>query len=121
MELSFSEMLLVAVIAFIVLGPEEMVRRSQQLGRWVGKMRSEARNFGIMAQESLIQKAELEKIKKKIASENEILADLINSESHSIEQSVEKNLFELSLKSKISDLDPASDSTPRDGKHHDKK
>lgn len=55
MELSFGEILLILVIAFLVLGPEELVRRSRQIGRFVGRMKAEANNFRIMAEEEMLK------------------------------------------------------------------
>lgn len=54
MELSFFEVLLVGVIAFLVLGPQEMMRLSHKLGIWVGKTRTQMKNFKIMAEEQLL-------------------------------------------------------------------
>ncbi len=54
MELSFFELIMVGVIAFLVLGPTEMVRLSRKLGQWVAKLKTEARNFKIMAEEQLL-------------------------------------------------------------------
>jgi Sec-independent protein translocase protein TatA len=56
MELSFSEILLICVIAFLVFGPEEFVRKSQQAGRWIGKLRTQAHNIKILAEEQILKK-----------------------------------------------------------------
>ncbi len=55
MELSFFEILLVGAIAFLVLGPQEMIRLSQKLGSFVGRTRTQMNNFKIMAQEELLK------------------------------------------------------------------
>jgi Sec-independent protein translocase protein TatA len=96
MELSFSEMFLVVIIAFLVLGPEELVKRSRQMGQWVGKLRSEARNFGIMAQESLLKKSEIEDVKKKFSEAQASLDRIHTTGSEPLEISIEKNLLKLS-------------------------
>ena len=44
-EVGFSELLLISVIALIVLGPERLPKLVGQVGRWVGKARSMARQF----------------------------------------------------------------------------
>jgi Tat protein translocase TatB subunit len=64
MEISFFELLLIALIGFLVLGPEELLRRAHQLGRFVRKMRTEMNNFRILAEEELIKKTELDKMKE---------------------------------------------------------
>ncbi len=60
MELSFGEIVVLAILAFVVLGPDELVRQSRRLGRFVGKIRTEARNFRIMAEEEILS-ADLKK------------------------------------------------------------
>ena len=62
------EMIAVAVIALLVLGPEEMVRQSQRLGRFLGKLRVQANNFKIMV-ESEVNQAELAPPPKVISPE----------------------------------------------------
>src|SRR5512139_4059938 len=44
-EVGFSELLLISVIALVVLGPERLPKLVAQVGRWVGKARSMARQF----------------------------------------------------------------------------
>lgn len=56
MELSFSEIVVIAVIAFLVLGPEELIRKSQQLGRYWGKLKSQINNYRILAEEEVLKK-----------------------------------------------------------------
>ena len=45
MEVGFSEILLISVLALIVLGPEKLPKVAAEIGRWVGKARSMARQF----------------------------------------------------------------------------
>ena len=44
-EVGFTEILLILGLALIVLGPERLPRLAAQLGRWVGRARSMARQF----------------------------------------------------------------------------
>jgi sec-independent protein translocase protein TatB len=44
-EVGFSELLLISVVALVVLGPERLPKLVGQVGRWVGKARSMARQF----------------------------------------------------------------------------
>lgn len=55
MEVSFGELLLIAVIAFLVLGPRELAAQSYRLGKWLGRFRTEVNNFKILAQEELLK------------------------------------------------------------------
>jgi sec-independent protein translocase protein TatB len=44
-EVGFSELLLIAAIALIVLGPQKLPKLAQQAGRWIGRARAMARQF----------------------------------------------------------------------------
>jgi len=60
MDLSFSEILVVCLIAFLVFGPEEFVRRSHELGKFIGKFKTQAQNFRVMAEEEIVKKAQVD-------------------------------------------------------------
>jgi Sec-independent protein translocase protein TatA len=68
MDFSFSEILLICLIAFLVLGPEEFIKKSQEIGRMVGRLKTQAKNFSVMAQEEITKKSQ-EEIKEKISDE----------------------------------------------------
>jgi len=53
-EVGFTEMLLIAVLALVVLGPERLPRVAAQLGRWVGRARAMARQFREQLEEEAI-------------------------------------------------------------------
>ncbi|MBX5460214.1 MAG: twin-arginine translocase subunit TatB [Steroidobacteraceae bacterium] len=44
-EVGFTELLLIFVLGLIVLGPERLPRVASQIGRWIGRARSMARQF----------------------------------------------------------------------------
>jgi sec-independent protein translocase protein TatB len=44
-EVGFTEILLISILALVVLGPEKLPRVAAQLGRWMGRARSMARQF----------------------------------------------------------------------------
>ena len=65
-----SELLVVAVIALLFIGPKDLPRTMMMVGRWVGKVRGYARHFtaGI---ENVVREAELEEMEKKWREENQ--------------------------------------------------
>jgi sec-independent protein translocase protein TatB len=65
-----SELLVVAVLALLFIGPKELPRTMLTVGRWVGRMRGYARHFtaGI---ENVVREAELEEMERKWREENE--------------------------------------------------
>jgi len=65
-----SELLVVAVLALLFIGPKELPRVMMKVGRWIGQLRGYARHFtaGI---ENVIREAELEEMEKKWREENQ--------------------------------------------------
>ena len=65
-----SELLIVAVLALLVIGPKELPATMRTVGGWIGKVRGMARHFtsGI---ETMIREAELEEMEKRWREENE--------------------------------------------------
>lgn len=66
-----TELVVIAVIALFVLGPEEMVRQSKRLGKFAAKLRTQANNFKVMME------AELDAPPKKVVEESKVEADTI--------------------------------------------
>ena len=70
-----SELLIVALVALVVIGPKDLPRVMRVVGQWVGRARGMARHFrsGI---DTMIRESELEEMEKKWREENErILRD----------------------------------------------
>jgi sec-independent protein translocase protein TatB len=44
-EVGFQELVLIALLALVVLGPEKLPKLAAKLGRWTGRARSMARNL----------------------------------------------------------------------------
>ncbi len=65
-----SELLLLAVVAWLFIGPKDLPHAMRTVGRWVGKIRGMARHFnsGI---EAMVREAELEEMEKQWRAENE--------------------------------------------------
>lgn len=70
LDVAPTELLLVAVVALLVIGPKDLPRAMRFVGQWVAKARGVARHFrsGI---DEMIRQAELEEMEKKWAAENE--------------------------------------------------
>jgi sec-independent protein translocase protein TatB len=69
-DIGYSELLVVAVVALIVIGPKDLPRVMRTVGQWVGRARGMARHFrsGI---DTMIRESELEEMEKKWREENE--------------------------------------------------
>jgi sec-independent protein translocase protein TatB len=65
-----SELIVVAVVALLFIGPKELPRVMMQIGRWVGRVRGYARHF-TAGVENVIREAELEEMEKKWREENQ--------------------------------------------------
>ena len=65
-----SELILLAVLALIFIGPKDLPAALRTLGKWVGKVRGMARHFqsGV---EAMNREAELEEMEKKWREEND--------------------------------------------------
>lgn len=65
-----SELLVVAVIALVVIGPKDLPRVMRTVGQWVGRARGMARHFR-SGLDAMMREAELEEMEKKWKAENE--------------------------------------------------
>ncbi len=65
-----SELLVVAVVALLFIGPKDLPRVMLNVGRWVGRVRGYARHFtaGI---ENVMREAELEEMERNWREENQ--------------------------------------------------
>jgi sec-independent protein translocase protein TatB len=64
-----TELLLVALIALVVIGPKDLPKAMRFVGHWVGRARGVARHFRSGFDE-MVRQAELEEMEKKWAAEN---------------------------------------------------
>ncbi len=65
-----TELMLVAFVALVVIGPKDLPRAMRLVGKWVGRARGVARQFrsGI---DTMIRESELAEMEKQWAAENE--------------------------------------------------
>jgi sec-independent protein translocase protein TatB len=64
-----SELMLVAVVALLVIGPKDLPRVLRTVGQWVGKARGVARQFR-SGFDDMVREAELAELEKKWAEDN---------------------------------------------------
>ncbi|QNA83136.1 twin-arginine translocase subunit TatB [Sphingomonas sp. So64.6b] len=65
-----TELLLVAVVALLVIGPKDLPKAMRFVGYWVGRARGVARQFR-SGFDSMVREAELQDMEKRWAAENE--------------------------------------------------
>jgi sec-independent protein translocase protein TatB len=65
-----TELLVVAIVALVVIGPKDLPRVLRTVGHWVGRARGMARHFR-SGLDTMIREAELEEMEKKWRAENE--------------------------------------------------
>ena len=69
-DIAPSEMLVVAVVAIVFIGPKDLPRVMRVVGQWVGKGRAMARHFR-SAMDDMVREAEIAEMEKKWQAENE--------------------------------------------------
>ena len=69
-DIAPTELLIVAIVALVVIGPKDLPKVMRTVGYWVGRARGMARHFrsGI---DTMIRESELEEMEKKWKAENE--------------------------------------------------
>jgi sec-independent protein translocase protein TatB len=68
-DIAPTELLLVAVVALVVIGPKDLPRVLRTVGQWMGKARGVARQFRSGFDE-MVREADLADMEKKWADEN---------------------------------------------------
>lgn len=69
-DIAPTELLLVALIALVVIGPKDLPRAMRFVGKWVGKARGMARHFR-SGLDTMMREAELEELEKQWRQQNE--------------------------------------------------
>lgn len=69
-DIASGEMLLVALVALVVIGPKDLPRVLRYVGNWVGKARRVAAQFRSGLDE-MVRQSELEELEKKWAADND--------------------------------------------------
>lgn len=69
-DIAPTELLLVALVALVVIGPKDLPRVMRMVGQWTGKARAMAKHFRAGLDE-MVRQSELDEMEKKWAAENE--------------------------------------------------
>lgn len=69
LDFNMSEMMVVAIVALLVIGPKDLPKAMRFVGYWVGRARGVARQFR-SGFDSMVREAELAEMEKKWAEEN---------------------------------------------------
>ncbi len=69
-DIAPTELLIVAIVALVVIGPKDLPRVMRTVGHWVGKARGMARHFR-SGLDTMMREAEIEEMEKKWREENE--------------------------------------------------
>ena len=69
-DIAPTELLLVAIVALLVIGPKDLPRLMRTVGHWVGRARGVARHFR-SGFDAMMREAELEEMERKWREENE--------------------------------------------------
>ena len=81
-DIAPSELMLVALVAIVFIGPKDLPRAMRFVGQWVGKGRTMARHFR-SAMDEMVREAEMAEMEQKWKAENERImrehADLMAS------------------------------------------
>jgi sec-independent protein translocase protein TatB len=64
------ELLIIAVVALVVIGPRDLPRMMRTIGHWAGRARGMARHFRLGI-DTMMREAELEEMEKKWKADNE--------------------------------------------------
>src|SRR5215218_5867231 len=63
-DIGYSELLVIAIVALVVIGPKDLPRVMRTVGHWVGRAREMARHFRAGV-DTMMREAELEEMEKK--------------------------------------------------------
>ena len=73
-DIGWSELLVIAVVAIVVIGPKDLPAALRAFGKWTGKMKRMARDFQSQFNEAL-REAELDDVKKLATDVRREIAD----------------------------------------------
>ena len=69
-DIAPTELMMVALVALVVIGPKDLPKLMRTVGYWVGRARGVARHFR-SGMDEMMRQAEIEEMEKRWAAENE--------------------------------------------------
>lgn len=109
-DIGFLELIIVAIIALLVLGPERLPHAARTAGRWVGRIRRTVGNFSREIERQIDAEELREQLKKSGESLN------IEEDVKNIQQTVKEALDDVELKEYEPLPRDASDTNTNDSK-----
>lgn len=106
-QFGFTEFLLIAIVALIVVGPKDLPLMMRKLGKFVGKARAMAREFQ-SAFDDIARQAELDELRKEITD--------LKAQSQAAVDDAEYDMraFEEDVNKKIMEREKETESAPKD-------
>ena len=89
-DIGFLELVIIAVLALLVLGPERLPKAAQTVGRWVGKARRMASTFS----QEIDRQLEIDALREQLKEQGKSLN--INDDAKKIHETVSQALSEAS-------------------------
>lgn len=116
-DIGFSELVLIAVLGLIILGPERLPAAAKTLGSWIRKARSLANNFSSEIEKEL----EIESLRDELANQNEKIMKQAEALSKKLNRPVEDiySLDENENSHTRDDKNTETDSKQVENKNHD--
>ena len=71
-DIGYSELLLIAIVTLLVVGPKELPNLLRNVGKWTGKARAMARHFR-SGFDTMIREAEIDEMNKQWSAHNQAI------------------------------------------------
>ena len=102
-EIGWSEILVIAIVAIVVIGPKDLPRVMRTVGQWAGKMKRMSREFQNQFNEAL-REAELEDVRKDVEEIGKGLHEEVSRTAQDIKTGLDVEPPLASLPAQASDL-----------------
>lgn len=101
-DIGWSELLIIAVMALIVVGPKDLPVLLRAIGRYVGIIRRQASEFRAQFDEAL-RESEFDQIRKDVAGIKQDVASTVHEAGRHIEQDLDTVAKDASVKEALED------------------